>query len=135
MTLTVPTMKHLKYLPAILWMVLIFYMSSKTDLPSVNNYFWEFIFKKSGHVFVYFILTLIWIWTLSKEILGNSILLSFAYAFIDEIHQLFVPGRTGLLRDVYIDLLGILLAVLLFFLLKKWTKRSIFPPQMSILKS
>ena len=128
-------MKYLKYLPPILWMALIFYLSSKTDLPSVTNYFWEFIYKKSGHLFVYFILTLIWIWTLTRDRLKNSILLSFAYAYTDEIHQLFVPGRTGLLRDVYIDLLGILLAVLSFFLLNKWKKNSIFPPQMRTLKS
>ncbi len=128
-------MKYLKYLPPILWMALIFYLSSKTDLPSVTNYFWEFIYKKSGHLFVYFILTLIWIWTLTRDRLKNSILLSFAYAYIDEIHQLFVPGRTGLLRDVYIDLLGILLAVLSFFMLNKWKKNSIFPPQMRTLKS
>lgn len=116
-------------------MILIFYLSSKTDLPSVTNYFWEFIYKKSGHLFVYFILTLIWIWTLTRDRLKSSILLSFAYAYTDEIHQLFVPGRTGLLRDVYIDLLGILLAVLLFFLLNRWKKNSIFPPQMRTLKS
>ncbi len=128
-------MKYLKYLPPILWMALIFYLSSKTDLPSVTNYFWEFIYKKSGHLFVYFILTLIWIWTLTRDRLKNSILLSFAYAYTDEIHQLFVPGRTGLLRDVYIDLLGILLAVLSFFMLNKWKKNSIFPPQMRTLKS
>ena len=128
-------MKYLKYLPPILWMALIFYLSSKTDLPSVTNYFWEFIYKKSGHLFVYFILTLIWIWTLTRDRLKNSILLSFAYAYTDEIHQLFVPGRTGLLRDVYIDLLGILLAVLSFFMRNKWKKNSIFPPQMRTLKS
>ncbi len=105
-------------------MVLIFYLSSRSDLPSVTNYFWEFLFKKSGHLFVYFVLTLIWIFTLVKDQTSNAILYTFAYAFTDEIHQLFVPGRTGMLRDVYIDLIGIFAAVLLFNL-TLWRKSSL----------
>ena len=42
---------------------------------------------------------------------------SFLYACSDEVHQLFVPGRAGRLRDVFVDGAGfgagILLAVLL----------------------
>ncbi len=127
-------MKYIKYLPAILWMALIFYLSSRSDLPSVTNYFWEFLFKKSGHLFVYFVLTLIWLYTLTKNRVANSILYTFAYAFTDEIHQLFVPGRTGMLRDVYIDLIGVVAAVLLFNILNTWRKKPSLLAQIPKLK-
>lgn len=39
-------------------------------------------------------------------------LLGFTYAVTDEIHQLFVPGRTGKITDVYIDSLGVITGVL-----------------------
>lgn len=45
------------------------------------------------------------------------------YAVCDEIHQSFIPGRSGELRDVLIDssgvLLGVLLITVIYFLYKK----------------
>ena len=34
-----------------------------------------------------------------------------AYAITDEVHQLFIPGRTGRIVDVYIDALGALIGI------------------------
>ena len=39
------------------------------------------------------------------------------YAVSDEIHQLFVPGRSGMLRDVLIDILGALIALGLYLVI------------------
>jgi VanZ family protein len=39
------------------------------------------------------------------------VLLAFAYACSDEYHQTFVDGRTGTVRDVGIDTIGIAIAV------------------------
>ncbi|MCI8310512.1 MAG: VanZ family protein [Clostridia bacterium] len=46
-----------------------------------------------------------------------SILLGVIYAITDEIHQLFVPGRSGKIQDVCIDSIGVVIGVcvLLFF--------------------
>ena len=44
-------------------------------------------------------------------------LFSTAYACTDELHQLFVPGRTGKLTDVLIDSSGVLLGVLIVMLI------------------
>ncbi len=41
-----------------------------------------------------------------KYTLFMSILFSFLYACTDEIHQIFVPGRSAQFRDVLIDTLG-----------------------------
>ena len=43
---------------------------------------------------------------LIKYSLFMSILLSFLYACTDEIHQIFVPGRSSQFRDILIDTLG-----------------------------
>lgn len=119
-------MKLLKYLPVTLWMIIIFYLSSRTDLPRAEVFYLEFLLKKSGHVISYFILTLLWIKTLGTKNTDKSILYSLSYAFTDEIHQLFVPGRTGVLTDILFDSLGISLAVLVNYLAHTW-KKSIFP--------
>lgn len=70
----------------------------------------------------YFVLTFLVIRILrahmikSKDFYRAAVLLPLAYAFSDEIHQLFVPGREGKFLDVGVDLVGILLAVLFFHL-------------------
>lgn len=45
-------------------------------------------------------------WSDKRKIL-TSILLGIWYASMDEIHQLMVPGRSGAIKDVYIDSLGV----------------------------
>ena len=50
-------------------------------------------------------------WTDRRKII-TSILLGVWYAIMDEIHQLMVPGRSGALKDVYIDSLGITTGVI-----------------------
>ena len=55
----------------------------------------------------------------SKKQIIISILLGIIYAITDEIHQLFVPGRSGQVKDVYIDSLGVILGVcVLLFIVK-----------------
>lgn len=45
------------------------------------------------------------------------------YAVTDEIHQLFVPGRAGMLSDVCIDTAGAIIGLfLLFFMMRIWEK-------------
>jgi VanZ family protein len=52
----------------------------------------------------------LWLW---------SVLLSAAYAATDELHQRFVPGRSGELKDVLIDTIGAALGALTFVLIAK----------------
>lgn len=57
-----------------------------------------------------------------KHVLTILAGLAFAYCFLyacsDEIHQLFVPGRSGKFTDVLIDSAGALLAVLVCFFIR-----------------
>ena len=114
--------QYFKYLPAILWMCLIFLFSSRPDLPSNKIYVVDFIFKKTAHVLEYSILFLLWYWALGRKNPVKAFLISICYAFTDEIHQLFVPGRTGLLRDVAIDSVGMIILSLLIVKFDLWKK-------------
>ncbi len=48
-----------------------------------------------------------------------SFILTFLYACSDEIHQLFIPGRAGMIIDVLIDSSGALLGLAAYFILIK----------------
>lgn len=48
------------------------------------------------------------------RVAAAAITLSIAYGALDEWHQTFVPGRTGSLTDLMLDLIGALLAAILF---------------------
>lgn len=76
-------------------------------------------FRKLLHIIEYLILTLFIIKALEESKLDYSnifiisFLISLIYSCSDEIHQLFV-GRTGTYIDVFIDTMGILLAIFLY---------------------
>jgi VanZ family protein len=79
------------------------------------------------HIPLFAILALLWIITfrrLEKEYMciRMTLLISLSYAFIDEIHQYFVPGRYMSLRDVLLNSLGILFSVWFYqFYMSKMT--------------
>ena len=58
-----------------------------------------------------------------RRILLYAILFTFTYAITDEVHQLFVPGRSGEIRDVIIDTAGGSCGAVLFWILRKIIRR------------
>jgi VanZ family protein len=77
----------------------------------------NYIFRKTGHGVGYLILTLLGYWAFRRSFgmdapraLRWAVLTSLLRAVLDEIHQSFVPGRTGTPVDVLIDAVGIALA-------------------------
>lgn len=107
------TRKTLSYLAVIFWAILIFYFSSIPIIKTSDFYLLDFIIKKNAHFFEFFILFLLLYNALPKKNHHLAFLIALLYAFSDEIHQLFVPGRTASLRDVLIDSLGITTALIL----------------------
>jgi len=115
----------------IAWMILIFVMSNQPakvsdaqsmgtlDLFSkiginINGIFGDianFIIRKCAHFLEYMILALLFFNVLKlyfsiKQVSIMTIVFVFLYACSDEIHQLFVLGREGAIRDVIIDTCG-----------------------------
>jgi len=103
----------------IFWMMVIWFLSSQPSLDVGLSGFWDVLFKKLAHIFVYSILALL----LAKLLLGYhhwvgykyglvglallAFLIGSLYAVIDELHQSFVPGRNPSVLDVGIDMVGV----------------------------
>ena len=94
----------------------------------------QFLARKSAHFSIYMILGILSFLTfISYEKLLFALRLNLScgicllYAVSDEFHQLFVPGRSGEVRDVMIDFsgaaLGIALSTLVFLLICRIKKK------------
>lgn len=133
----------LAWILLVLWMAFIFYMSScngnvSSDQSGTIAYVLHnilsinysdkliFIIRKCAHVSEFFILGILVINLVSKynvkHIYFISFIISVLYASSDEFHQLFVPGRSGQVTDVLIDLIGVVLGLLLVFLIRCFRK-------------
>ena len=110
------------WLPPLVYMAVIFYLSSQSaPLPAVTAVVWD----KILHLFEYAGLAALFGRALVGEGLGGSAsfvvaaLLAAAYGATDEYHQLFVPLRSGELRDWLVDVLGAALGAAVVFAFKR----------------
>lgn len=110
-------------LPAI-WAGVIFFLSNQEVLPGFTVSLYDFIFKKTAHMFVYAVLYILLFRAYQKTNYGKfskrnyffPILISFIYALTDEFHQSLIPGRHPTFRDAGYDMLGV--ATVLLYQLK-----------------
>ena len=135
--------KIINWVFLIFWMCFIFYMSNQpaniSDSQSfkamavlkgigidVNGIFGElanFVVRKCAHFLEYMILAFLIINVVKMYFAFKvssvlSIIFVFLYACTDEFHQLFIPGREGVFRDVMIDTCGGVTFILLYILFK-----------------
>lgn len=89
----------------------------------------QFIVRKGAHFSIYAILgglSYLSVVTYNRipfklrSVISGCICL--VYSISDEFHQSFVPGRSGEIRDVCIDLCGSLLAIIFLTLIFKYSK-------------
>ena len=102
----------------------------ENNLISLNTLI--FLVRKTAHFTEYAILGSLFFlnlksWQRSKSSTSMNILLSlifsFLYACTDELHQIFIPGRSAQFRDVLIDTLGASFGILITYLtIKLFTK-------------
>ena len=131
----------------VVWMGVIFFFSSKTSGSSdqqsysvieiINQVFsnvglkiqlaaenWNFVIRKLAHMSEYAVLSaLLYMAFLSsvlskKKVTVYSLLVCIIYAVTDEIHQIFIDGRTGKISDVGVDVIGGLIGVTIMFLIR-----------------
>ncbi|MFH1503445.1 MAG: VanZ family protein [Candidatus Diapherotrites archaeon] len=79
------------------------------------------------HFGIFFMLTFFLSLTITNKKISNktiliTLLISLTYALSDEFHQLFVPGRFASLKDILIDGIGSLCAVLSIKQINKFNK-------------
>lgn len=75
----------------------------------------EFPIRKLAHASEYTLLGFLLMGAFNGK-RGMALLTGVLYAAGDEIHQLFVPGRSGQITDVMIDSTGVILGILIFCL-------------------
>lgn len=115
------------------WMALIFFFSSQTggesaglstrvvDLlapafPALDPAALGTLVRKAAHVSEFAVLGALLTWAWPREArwsLLAPLLIGIGYAASDEVHQLFVPGRSGQVSDVLIDAVGVLIGIAL----------------------
>ena len=120
----------------VLWMLVIFVLSHQPAaisseqsgvivghlqqaMPGVSTALLTFLVRKSAHIIAYFVLGILMYRALrinirrwrTRTVASFALLSCSLYAVTDEIHQLFVPGRSGELRDVMIDSIAALVGV------------------------
>ena len=73
--------------------------------------------RKTAHFTLYFILGFFvyHVFLYSKTNWKNlsTIIICLMYSISDEMHQIFVPGRSGQISDVFIDMCGVILLLLI----------------------
>ena len=122
--------KKLSLLSVLIWMIFIFIMSSFdasessaqsniivnfiSNIFNINNIeFLSLIIRKLAHFTEYFILGI-----LTYNLIKNyrkkyyiAIIICIIYAISDEIHQIFIPGRSCQITDILIDSIGAITAI------------------------
>lgn len=145
--------KKLFIILTITWMAIIFYMSNQpadissehsssvinllSSLPLVGNIIdvmiandiAQFVVRKGAHMFSYAVLATLAFMSMYdininiKNTAIKSVMIAFIYALTDELHQLFIPGRSGEFRDVLVDTTGAIIGICFVYLIIKNTKR------------
>jgi VanZ family protein len=132
-----------RWVLAFLWMTMIFLLSAQSGNESANlstslfkplydllipfglsEDVLSLIIRKTAHFISYLILGILVYRAMdtydieTSQKMYLSLLLCFGYAISDEIHQLFVPGRSGTMIDVLIDGLGSATSIIFIYVKK-----------------
>jgi len=103
-------------------MIFLFSSIPSSELPEFDWADW--VIKKGGHALGYGLLAVSYWYAFGMKArhLWLAWVLSVAYAFSDEFHQSFVPGRHPSVTDVAIDASGAALVLLLVSMISKRKK-------------
>lgn len=140
--------KLLSWTAVLLWMILIFNLSSQvaeqsnelsTGITEViiiiiekvdpnadfDIHAFNHIIRKNAHFFAYFVLGILVINAFRRSgVFGYksivlALLICVLYAVSDEVHQYFVPGRGPGVKDVFIDSAGAVVGIMLYLGISK----------------
>lgn len=118
-----------RWLPVLVWMGLIFWLSSIHDLASLLPSMADLILRKFAHATEFAILTFLIIRAV-RRISTASLLFIAVFALLfaasDELHQGVVAGRTASSIDVLVDGWGVMIAILAIARNKKLTGRPLY---------
>jgi len=91
---------------------------------SVDIDIFHTLIRMGGHVIQYFIFGYLSIWVISiYQLKWYNIFRTVYIMILDETIQLFTPGRAAELLDILLDSVGVILAVIFFFITKQIFKK------------
>lgn len=73
--------------------------------------------RKTAHMMMYAVLGVLVVWAfvairrVAVGVIARSLLIICVFAVSDELHQMFIPGRSAEIRDVIIDMVGATIGV------------------------
>lgn len=119
--------KHFMWfqLPAIAWAAAIFIQSSMSDIdtPDLGFDFQDKVFHAIEYAILGYLLRRAMKFQRNNFINDQAgwltILIGSTYAISDEFHQYFVPGRSADTDDAIADIIGVILVVVIYFIVKK----------------
>lgn len=118
-------LRLIRIVPALLWMLGIFALSSQGSLPQAPGISSQ-LMAVAGHLIAFGVLAILIAWgtgidfsPLSRRMLAAYALTVF-YGVSDEIHQSFVPGRYATVQDVAIDAIGAAAGLSVMCLVDRW---------------
>lgn len=105
------------WLPALLWMAIIFWLSSQSNLTNPAPGLDDKLLEVTGHLVEYGVLAVLLYYPLRQR--DMTLRTAFAVALVgavlygisDEWHQSFVPNRTPSVFDLVVDTVGATLAL------------------------
>lgn len=113
--LSITNSKLIRWLPALIIMVIIFLVSETPSHKLPDFGIMETNVEMAGHLLGYTLLTQAFLFGINNRDLKSLYtagILAMLYGVSDEIHQSFVPGRVASIADLGIDLAGILFSLL-----------------------
>ena len=85
------------------------------------------LIRKSAHFMLYFVLGIFAYLTFNSYSISKTILVSIIFCLLyscsDEIHQMFLDGRTAKVLDIFIDTCGSCLAISVCYFIKRFKNR------------
>ncbi len=133
-------MNKVKIVLVLIWMIIIFLFSnqpatesSKTSSSFIshtitkiikkdNNYVvnkYEKIVRKCAHFFLYFVLGMLVFNCYNEKQLLYALIICLLYSISDEIHQIFIVGRSCELFDIFIDTIGSFFGINILNIIRK----------------
>ena len=120
-------MKYIRFIPSIIIVSAIWYLSDQPGLKSDYTPIIDFFLRKGAHIIEYFLLYLSFFWAFSNTQLNKmnhsqfiyintqTLCVGFIATLLDEWHQTWVFGREGKPLDIAFDLVGFLLAYIVLW--------------------
>jgi len=100
------------------WSCIIWLLATRQTIPTSNSSWLDFLWRQGGHIFLHmilFILAFLAGTTTWKPFIGFGFALIFSslHTVLDEVIQIYIPGRSANIEDILTNFIGIFIGILI----------------------